>query len=83
MEIPCFSPDWSLAWTGLNDISTEQEHVWSNGKAAVFTSWELGQPSANSTGEDCVVIGRGNGASRETWKATNCDVQSNFVCEKT
>ena len=26
----------------------------------------------------------GNGSSRrETWKETNCDVQLNFVCEKT
>ena len=83
MEISCFFSDWSVAWTGLNDISTESEYVWSNGNAAVFTNWDQGHPRFNSTGEDCVIIGGGNSTSRETWKETNCDVQLNFVCEKT
>lgn len=82
MELNCFFPDWYVAWTGLNDISTEKEYVWSNGKTAVFTNWDQGQPSVNLSSEDCVVIGGGNGTSRETWKETNCEVQLNFVCEK-
>ena len=77
-----FSPDPSLAWTGLNDITTESEYLWSDGRNATFVNWFQGKLQANSTNEDCVAIGGGNLTNRETWKVTNCDVKLHFVCEK-
>jgi lectin-like protein len=69
-------------WIGLNDKSTEGDHVWSNGSCRSFTNWDTStaQPDNNPPGsEQCT---RMTAAAGERWEDKACnDDQDPYVCE--
>jgi hypothetical protein len=69
------------AWTGLNDIATENTFVWANGSTATYRNWQLIEP--NDWDRDCAKLLRDPGTLGDAfWYDENCsDDSPNAFCE--
>jgi len=58
---------------GLNDRSTEERYVWSDGSAVGYIKWGGGEPNNYGGDEDCVAFLSGGG---DGWADIKCDITS-------
>ncbi len=63
-------------WTGLNDLSTEGNFVWSSGEAVTYTNWNDFKLNDFIGEEDCVHL------LNYKWNNYPCDQHLTFVCER-
>ena len=66
------------AWIGLNDISSENTFVWTNGDTSTYRHWDQGEPDG-STSENCIKMNDGAGK----WFDEDCSSLIDFVCSNT
>jgi len=73
-------PDWVgvSGWTGLNRLSTDGQHEWSDGSSADYFHWGEGEPNNAMGQESCVSIGGYGGL----WNDEMCSISQGFVCKK-
>ena len=66
-------------WMGGNDLATEGDWVWEDGKPwGVYTKWRPGEPNNYQDNEDCLLM-----VEREkTWNDKECSAQQSSVCKK-
>ncbi|KAK5617685.1 hypothetical protein CRENBAI_001663 [Crenichthys baileyi] len=69
------------AWVGLNDISVENEFVYTDGSAATFLPWALNQPD-NWQNEDCVHLTGMTHTDPGKLNDDKCTATKEFVCKK-
>ena len=68
-------------WVGLDDVTSEGQYVWSDGRLMTSQEWSLwagGEPSTQRN-EDCVVFRGGNREGFNDVKCSKPDWQP--VCE--
>ncbi|XP_037087317.1 lectin BRA-3-like [Pollicipes pollicipes] len=64
-------------WIGLNDLSSENNFVWSDGSSVDFTNWMDGQPN-NLLDQDCVNV---QDPATGKWDDNHCKENKNFICK--
>ncbi|MEQ2275125.1 hypothetical protein XENORESO_021066 [Xenotaenia resolanae] len=69
------------AWVGLNDISVENEFVYTDGSATTFLPWALNQPD-NWENEDCVHLTGMTHTDPGKLNDDKCTATKEFVCKK-
>lgn len=67
----------SLAWIGLEDMSSENSYVWKDCSIDSYTNWDEGDP--DDTEGECVYMRSQDGE----WKVEKCSDYFPFVCSKT
>ena len=66
-------------WMGGNDIATEGDWVWEDGKPwGVYTKWHPGEPNDANYAEDCLTMYQAHGM----WNDLDCDWQLSSICKK-
>jgi len=68
--------DFSDAWIGMHDISSEGTQVWSDGTPVEYTNYHDGQPDDWGGNEDCMTL------AWFAWNDLDCNTDwvSRFVC---
>ncbi|GFR87341.1 mannose-binding protein C [Elysia marginata] len=64
------------AWIGLNDTSSENNFVWSDGSPLIYARWHRGEPNNWGSGEDCAVMRPGG-----TWDDRSCGRKYRYFCK--
>src|SRR6185436_10458922 len=67
---------------GLNDQTTEGDHVWSNGTCRKWTNWDATSLQPNNSPPGSEQCARMTSTSRESWEDTDCNLDQHlYVCE--
>lgn len=64
-------------WIGANDQDIEGVFQWTNKENVTYVNWPSGEPSSQTSAEDCVRI-----CDRGVWNDVDCNLISNIICEK-
>lgn len=67
------------AWIGAHDREREGAYVGMDGHPLRFARWCPGEPNDDGPGEDCALVGWGDGAC---WNDGTCGTYLPFVCER-
>ncbi|XP_044150020.1 macrophage mannose receptor 1-like isoform X2 [Bufo gargarizans] len=71
--------DAEYVWLGLNDLKKQLFFEWSDGSPVTYTTWQTGEPSHFSDGqEDCVALSTKDGH----WADQNCEKMFPYICKK-
>uniref|UniRef100_A0A8C3CTJ7 C-type lectin domain-containing protein n=1 Tax=Cairina moschata TaxID=8855 RepID=A0A8C3CTJ7_CAIMO len=65
-------------WIGLNDVLSELNFVWADGRTVSYTNWAPGSPKLY----DCVALKRGPPDNTGKWSDEPCYKSSGYICQK-
>ena len=68
----------SDAWLGLNRLSSDDAHEWSDNTAVDFTNWNDGEPNNAMGAESCDSINPDTGK----WNDEQCADKHSYICKK-